>query len=304
MNGVAFIPNMINKIKYLLLLILCAGIVGEMTNITAQTRDTILVSKSGATLRQSDIDKMIEFYEWAFEARFSAEQKTKFAEYTAREFRTDPTKYRTTIDHIVATFEKISAGDESAQQRTRNNFLPAFVAEMRNSTDENSQMLLAIYEAAHGENNANVTSTKDAEEPEAAVGNISGLAGTWAWARSGSSTYSTGGSYMGSNGSRFTYKFLANGAVEFTGIMNVMTGGCRMQIFKSAKGRASLNGETLTINWSPASFSRDDSCDRAGNYTKTLPAETEKFQIKFKTDYGQRQLCMTGKDETCYSPSN
>lgn len=295
---------MINKTKHFLLLILCAGMIGAMTNITAQTRDNILVSKSGVSLRQSDVDKMIAFYEWTFEAQFSAEQKSKFTEYTVREFRTDPTKYRTTVDDIVGTFEKISAADESTQRRTRNNFLPAFVAEMQKSTDENSQMLLAIYEAAHGGNKSNVTSDEGASEPDAAAGNISELVGTWAWARSGSSTYSTGGAYMGSNGSRFTYKFLANGLVEYTGIMNVMTGGCRMQIFKSAKGKASLNGATLTINWSPASFSRDDSCDRAGNYKKTLPAETENFQIRFKTDYGQRQLCMIGKGETCYSPSN
>ena len=295
---------MINKTKYLLLLILCAGMIGGMTNITAQTRDAILVSKSGVSLRQSDIDKMVAFYEWAFEARFTDEQRSKFGEYTAREFRTDPTKYRATVDDIIGTFAKISVADESTQQKTRNNFLPAFVAEMRKSTDENSQMLLAIYDAAHSKNGSNVAASDEPGAPETSVGDISALAGTWAWARSGSSTYATGGAYLGSNGSRFTYKFLPNGLVEYTGIMNVMTGGCRMQIFKSAKGRASLNGATLTIKWSPASFSRDDSCDRAGNYKKTLPAETENFQIQFKTDYGQRQLCMTGKDETCYSPSN
>jgi hypothetical protein len=295
---------MINKTKYFLLLILYAGMVGGLTGATAQTRDEVLVSKSGASLRQSDVDKMIAFYEWAFEARFSTEQKSKFTEYTTKEFRSDPVKYRATIDDIVGTFAKISAADEITQQRTRKNFLPAFLTEMRSGTDENSQMLLSIYEAAHGENNSNVASNKGTDEPEAAAGNISALSGTWVWAHSGSSTYSTGGAYMGGNGSRFTYTFLANGLVEYTGIMNVMTGGCKMQIFKSAKGKASLNGATLTINWSPAPFSRDDSCDRAGNYKKTLPAETETFQVRFKTDYGQRQLCMTGKDETCYSPSN
>jgi len=293
---------MINKTKYFLLLILCAGVFGGFTK--AQTRDAVLVAKSGASLRQSDIDKMIAFYEWAFEAQFTDKQKSKFAEYTAREFRTAPAKYRATVDDIVGTFEKISAADESTQRRTRNNFLPAFVAEMRKSTDENSQMLLAIYEAAHGGNGLTVAASDEPDAAETSVGDFSALAGTWAWARSGSSTYATGGAYLGSNGSRFTYKFFANGLVEYTGIMNVMTGGCRMQIFKSAKGRASLNGTTLTIKWSPVAFSRDDSCDRAGNYKKTLPAETENFRIQFKTDYGQRQLCMTGKDETCYSPSN
>ena len=295
---------MINKTKYFLLLILCAGMIGGLTSVMAQTRDNVLVSKNGATLRQSDVDNMIAFYEWVFEARFTTVQRSRFAGYTVREFRTDPTKYRVTVDDIVGTFAKISAADEGTQEKTRNNFLPAFVAEMRKSTDENSQMLLSIYESAHGGNSSDVASNQGTNEPETAAGNISELAGTWAWARSGSSTYSTGGAYMGSNGSRFTYKFLANGLVEYTGIMNVMTGGCNMQIFKSAKGKASLNGATLTINWSPASFSRDDSCDRAGNYKKTIPAETDNFQVKFKTDYGQRQLCMTGKDEMCYSASN
>lgn len=292
---------MINKTIFFLLLILCAGVFGGLAK--AQTRDEVPVAKSGASLKRSDIEKMIAFYEWAFEAQFTGEQRSKFAEYSAREFRTAPSKYRATVDDIIGTFAKISATDEGTQQRTRENFLPAFIAEMRKSTDENSQMLLAIYEAAHGGNDSNVAPDQGVSEPDASTGNISELNGTWAWARSGSSTYSTGGALMGSNGSRFTYKFLANGLVEYTGIMNVMTGGCRMQIFKSAKGKASLNGARLTINWSPASFSRDDSCDRAGNYKKTLPAETENFQIKFKTDYGQRQLCMTGKDETCYSPS-
>ena len=74
-----------------------------------------------------------------------------------------------------------------------------------------------------------------------------------------------------------------------------------MQIFRSAKGRASLNGNTLTIKWGSASFSPDDFCSPSKNYKKTMPAETESFQVKLKTDYGQKQLCLTGKDEMCFS---
>jgi hypothetical protein len=86
--------------------------------------------------------------------------------------------------------------------------------------------------------------------------------------------------------------------------MNVMTGGCRLQAFTLKKGRASLSGDTLTIKWAPASFSRDDTCSPSKNYKKTLPAETETLTVKFKNSYGQKQLCLTGKDETCLSPEN
>jgi hypothetical protein len=292
---------MINKAKFILTIALLIGIVGASSMARAQSVDAVLISKGGESLKQSDIDQMIRFYEWAFEARFTSEQRSKFSAYTVREFSSDPAKYRTTINEIVQTFAKISAADEGYQRKTRDGFLPAFLAELRNGNDENSQMLLSIYQAAHDGDRSNTTR---GGQTVSNVGDISILAGTWVWGSSGSSTYTTGGTYMGSNGSRHTYKFLADGTAEYTGIMNVMTGGCRMQIFRTMKGKANLNGQTLTINWAPGPFSRDDSCDKAGNHKKTMPAETETFQIRFNNDYGQRQLCMTGKSETCYSPSN
>jgi hypothetical protein len=296
-----------NNLKYLLLLVLCVGLIGGAQNISAQTGEKVLVSTDGKQLKQSDVNKMIQFYEWAFETKFSADQRAKFAEYTAQEFRNKPSSSRTAIDDLLETFSKILAAETDVQQKTREDFLAAFLPEARKNTDENSQMLLAIYEAARGGNNSNVAesnsnSNLESNETQTNVGNISAIVGNWVWGSSGSSTYSSGGAYMGSNGSRFTYQFNPNGTVEYTGIMNVMTAGCRMQVFKSAKGRASLSGNTLTINWSPAAFSRADSCSPSKDYKKTLPAETETFQVRFKTDYGQRQLCMTGKDETCFSP--
>jgi hypothetical protein len=299
-----------NKLKYALLLILCIGLIGGLANVSAQSGERILVA-SKKPLKQSDVNKLIEFYEWAFETEFTGEQRERFREYTSEEFRRDAAGSRSTIDDIIGTLPKILAADNAVQQETRKNFLAAFLPEARKNSDENSQMLLGIYDAAHGGNKANVASsnslqTENSDETDNSrvgnVGNISQLVGNWVWGRSGSSTYATSGSYMGSNGSRHTYQFNQNGTVQYTGIMNVMTGGCNMQVFKSAKGRASLNGSTLTINWSPAAFSRDDSCSPSKNYKKTLPAETETFQVNFKDSYGQKQLCLTGKDETCFSP--
>ncbi len=130
------------------------------------------------------------------------------------------------------------------------------------------------------------------------------LAGKWVWSRTGSTTYTDGGSYVGGNGSRFTYEFSEDGQVEFTGIMNVMQGSCSQEVFTSKTGEASLDGDTLTIEWSPAQFKRDFSCDSANNYEKTLPAETETSTVAFKDRSGQEQLCLTNKEETCFSPAD
>jgi hypothetical protein len=194
------------------------------------------------------------------------------------------------------------------QARVRNGFIKTFVPQLRKSTDDaEAQFLVAVYDQTQGDSGetaANGSSdTGVSNDTDDGSNDISSLTGKWVWGRSGSSTYTTGGSLLGSNGSRHTYQFASGGAVEYTGIMNVMTGGCNMQVFKTAKGRASFSGGTLTIRWSPATFTRDDSCSPSKNYTKTMPAETQVFKVRFKTDYGQKQLCLTEKDETCFSPT-
>jgi len=295
-----------NKIKYLFLLVLSLGLIGGLTNAAAQTGDQVLVSAGGKALRQTDISKLIGFYEWAFQARFNSTQRADFQTHTEAEFRADPSESRKTIDDIVNTFPKILAASDDVQAATRENFLAAFLPEARKNTDANSRMLLSIYEAANGalpENKASQEDKNDGYETvkTVGVGNFSALVGKWVSGSSGSMTTTASGVYLGGSGSRHTYQFSANGAVEYTGIMNVMTGGCRMQIFRSAKGRARLNGDTLTIDWSPAAFSRDDSCSPSKNYKKTLPAETETFKINFETYYDDRQLCLTTTDKMCFS---
>lgn len=299
-------------IKYLFLAILCVGLIsGTIINVSAQASSDRVLVTSKKSLKQSDIKKLIEFYEWAFQAEFTADQRAKFQAYTEDEFRNDPAGSRATIDDIITTLPKILAAESSVQNETRKNFLAAFLPEARKNTDENSQMLLEIYENANGGNQSNIarSETENSEDPygsyetvkKVSVGNLSSIAGGWVSGNTGSMTTTTSGVYLGGNASRHTYRFSANGTAEYTGIMNIMTGGCRMQIFKTAKGKASLSGSTLTINWSPASFSRDDSCSPSKNYKKTLPAETETFQINFETYYDDKQLCLTGKDKTCFS---
>jgi hypothetical protein len=303
---------MINKIKYLFLLVLCAGLLGGAMNISAQTDNKMLVSVGGKTLRQSDVNDLIEFYEWAFRAKFDSAQRVDYQKFTEREFRANPTESRKTIDDIVKTLPKILAASEDLQAETRKNFLAVFLPELRKNGDANSRMLLSIYETANGDLPSNVASN-DQDEPtpqsndsyetvrKVNIGNFSAIVGKWVSGNTGSMTTTTSGVYVGGNASRHTYQFNADGTVEYTGIMNVMTGGCRMQIFKTAKGKASLSGSTLTIDWSPAGFSRDDSCSPSKNYKKTLPAETETFQINFETYFDDKQLCLTGTDKTCFS---
>lgn len=297
---------MINKLRYIFLLAVCVSVIGIFP-VSAQTDgDRVLVSGS-RSLTQADVDDVIEFYEWAFEIKFNEKQRESFQQNTITEFRGDPKASRATIDDISSTLPKILAADEDVQRGTRKAFIEQFMADARKQTDENSRMLVAMYDEkqsgaafVNADDHSHGTGSGH-DEQMSNVGSLSALAGKWVWGRSGSITTTLAGAHLGGNGSRHTYTFAANGAVEYTGIMNVMTGGCNMQIYRATKGKATLSGSTLTIKWGPASFSREDSCSPSKNYRKTMPAETEVFQVKLKTDLGQKQLCMTGADEMCYS---
>ncbi|MBH8572017.1 hypothetical protein I8752_03005 [Nostocaceae cyanobacterium CENA369] len=294
---------MMNKFKYFSLLFLYVVLMdGTTINISAQAAESrVLVIAENESLSQSDIDKVIAFYEWAFTAKFTQEQRNQYQSIKLNEFRKNPAETKKSIENIISNYTQVLAKNEEEQNRVRQAFNGNFVGQLRNlPNDAEAKLLLSVYNSAHvGE-----TTSNNADDSSGNVGDISSLVGKWVWTHTGNSSYSTSGAYTGSNGSRFTYQFLPNGTVEFTGIMNVMNGSCNQQIFQSRKGKVNLSGSTMTINWSPATFTRDFSCDRANNYTKTLPAENETYQVKFKTDLGQKQLCLTAKDETCYSPTN
>ena len=61
-----------NRLKFLLLAILCLGISGSLTSAAAQTSSGKVLVSGKQTLRQVDVDTIIKFYEWAFETEFTA----------------------------------------------------------------------------------------------------------------------------------------------------------------------------------------------------------------------------------------
>jgi hypothetical protein len=296
---------MTSKYSCLLLLILCAGLVCGLPEVSAQTGGKVLVA-GAPQLRQSDVDALVEFYEWALDLKFTGGQRAKFQSVTEADFRNDPATARQGIDDLLDISAKVKAMDENRRREVRANFVPELVKGLRQHTDdEATRLILSIYDGSRGANGSDVAADNSGDGAESGVENVSALAGKWVWARTGGTSWSPNGTYAGGNGSRFTYHFAPGGAVEYTGIMNVMMGGCSQQVFLSRKGRARLSGDTLTIDWSHATSTRDFSCDRANNYTKTLPAETEALKVTFKnSSTGQRLMCtVSGGSETCFSPA-
>jgi hypothetical protein len=168
-----------------------------------------------------------------------------------------------------------------------------------------SGVWLANAPAADGNNNSRKEPVTEADQDDGGDGPSTvpdELIGKWANGRTGSSIRNAYGQTVASSGSRVTYQFSPNGAVEFVGIIHTSSlAGCQLEAFTTKKGRVSIDGDEMSIAWAPASFSRDDTCSPEKNYKKSLPAETEKVTWRAKHEENRTQLCMESKDgETCY----
>lgn len=274
---------MMNKLKYLFLALLCASIIGGATDVSAQSS------------RQTDTNNLINYYEWLFETRFTGDERSRYSEIKEEDYANDYANEKKAINNLMATFAKTKSKDENEQARIRDGILSSFIKNLQDAGSGNKEavFLLSVY------TDAQANAAREAEASGA--GDVSAFVGKWVWSHTGTSSISNGGVFLGSNGSRFTYEFAPNGDVSFTGIMNVMQGGCNQQIFRSIKGKASVTGDNLTISWQPEKYTRDFSCDAANNYTKTMPARSERHKISFKTDLGQKQMCFVGAE--CFSPT-
>lgn len=152
------------------------------------------------------------------------------------------------------------------------------------------------------EQSTDAEQTKDESATSRENGDLSAIVGKWIWARTGNSTQLNGVT-VGGNGSRFTYEFFDDGTVEFTGALSTIEGVCVTKVTTLKKGKADLNDDELTLDYTDSSVDYYASC--ADDYQKTLPSETETSRISFKTNStSQRLLCMESNgEENCFSPA-
>ncbi|HEX8638054.1 MAG TPA: hypothetical protein VF692_08330, partial [Pyrinomonadaceae bacterium] len=215
-----------NKKFYLFLLILCLAIIHCAYSVSAQTDGDKIVAAGNPPLLQSEMNTIIDFYEWALEKDFTVAQRRRFIELSVASYQENVAASRKGTAALLEVFGKVRRLSEDERQKIREQLKPELVKEFRSgSNDETSQLLLAVYENTGASNQteiskepvetdsaANNSMTKPENAADSLSGNLSAITGKWAWGRSGSSTYASGGALLGSNGSRFTYQFSANGA--------------------------------------------------------------------------------------------
>src|SRR5215212_6248185 len=102
---------MTSKYSRLLVLALCLCLTCGSALVSAQTGGGKVLVAGATQLRQSDVDAVVEFYEWAIDVKFTAAQRAKFQSITEADFRHDPATARKGIDDLLGMRAQVKAMD-------------------------------------------------------------------------------------------------------------------------------------------------------------------------------------------------
>lgn len=280
---------------------------------------TCVIISSGASVfgqsaapQTAEVKKLIAFYEWALEAKFKPEEQIRYQQLLEDEYRQQPESVRANVNTLLAAWSRITNSDEETRRRIHSEFLEAYLADLKQSSDARKVFLLNIYKEAHAVGAAAVdldgtSMDKIDQPPPAGISTSELLIGKWErHTGSGSITDGTGKTKYG-NGKTFTFEFGSGGRVEFISAEKTLSlMGCRSETTAKAPGRFTVNREKLFIELGTLDVVGTDSCDRKGNYKKSEPAGsiTHTFQIRqsksvFRPDK-PTLLCFDGDEDTCF----
>ena len=270
------------------------------------TGDKVLVSGK-QTIRQSDIDRLTEIYEWLLATRFSAADRRQYQKLIVAEARVNESTAEAIVS-MVGSYDKIQAATPEKREQVRRQLLPEIVSIMENDTSEASKLLLGIYRKSKSAPDDN-QATNDAQNDDSPVENsnpggavkVADLAGIWSTSSVSGTRYKSlvTGELSDPNGSIIEYQISPNGAIKHVGYLSSTVYSCTTKLFISRTGRIQIAGSRITFDFAPGKRMYQ-TCSQSASRNDTLPAERKTYPFRLERDeYGLLQLCTTeenGKD--------
>jgi hypothetical protein len=269
---------------------LCVATFGVPGRVAAQNgngADRVLFAGRQA-LRQSEVDRLIEFYEWAFGTRFSADERARYQAFVVEGFRQDAVESRKATDTLISALAKILTKDEATQQKMRQSFNEDFGEKLRATNDEESRLLLGIYERglSGGGQEKSAEDTSVAGVGPGTSGNGAGspnLVGQWVRSTGAGRGDDGTGKTTYSSGTNYTFEFFADGTMQFLVEKKVLSiTQCRISEITKIPGRYPVSGDDLTMNLGEGTSIGTSSCEAKDNFKKTLSSSvlSKKFVVK------------------------
>ena len=291
------------KRAFIIQILLITAFITFANSILAQrqTNDPVLVSGK-QTLRQSDIDRLTEIYEWLLASRFTAAERRQYQKLIVAEARANE-RTADGIASMLESYDKIMAATPEKRDQVRRQLLPEIVSIMENDDSEASKLLLSIHRKSEGatadiEEPANDSRNNDPNRRGGGGGGavtVADLAGIWSTSSVSGTRYKSlvTGQLSDPSGSIIEYEISPDGTIKHVGYLSSTVYSCTTKLFISRTGRVQINGSSITFDFAPGKRMYQ-TCSQSASRNDTLPAERKTYPFRLGPDeYGILQLCTT-----------
>ena len=273
---------------------------------TNGTGDKILVSGK-YTLKQSDIDRLTELYEWLFAGKFTAAERRQYQKLIVADARVDE-RTAESIVSMVESFEKIRAASAEKREQVRRELLPEIVSYLEKENNEINELLLNVYQNAGGAtadrnqpaDDSRNADSRNADSNRGGAVSVADLAGIWSTSSSSGTRYRSlvTGELSDPSGSIIEYQISPNGVIKHVGYLSSTVYSCTTKLFISRTGRISISGARITFDFAPGKRMYQ-TCSQSASRNDTLPAERKTYPFRLERDEYGVKLCTreeNGKD--------
>ena len=281
----------------LLALLLLAGPTSfGKTPVTQQKEDNEILAQGSPPLTIGLVDKLVEFFEWSLESKFTKSQRTVF---TTRLIQVWEKPLQPLIDGLIQARKGYEAlANVRNEDRTKaQSEIQAILREGFADDPPGSlgELLRSVYASSHP-NAPPVARNQQAplNKPGGMTRVPSELVGEWlARGGSGSSYYNPRtGQTSAPNATIDSYKIFADGTYEHSLLMQSSLYNCTTTIFGRETGPIVVQGSTFTITPAPGTLDYKSSCSPSLNSLKqtNFAPETLSWRLE-RGEYGL-QLCL------------
>ena len=280
-------------------LLLVLAILLSLNSVNAQSHDR---GPSQPPSKEAELTERLVFvFEWILEAHFTPGERAELRSLVEEYSRSSNTSDQQAFRNIADLQQKIDSIPPDRVMETRAAIQEQVLKEMRKQPNEaTARLILAVYERTH--NNAAVGNTQQVVDRPAAPPRE--ILGQWIARRGSGSMYQNpnNGSYSAPNGTIDSYKFFSDGTYEHAILMQNSLYNCTIRVFGREIGRATVNGDTVTISPSPGTLEYSDTCRPQMNSKKTTQMDGQTWRWQVSSDQQGVKLCVVDSKgaSACY----
>lgn len=292
------------SLVFLCLFCFCGAFVASAQ---AQLKDRVIVD-GNPELKQSDVDKLQDFFEWLFETKFSKAQKVELQRLVVQKWQSGE-KESTGILDILKTHDGIQALSESDRADVRRELMPKVLDSFRNGRSEINKFLSGVYENRR-ENSATTDGNaieNGGSSNSSGSATIADFAGTWSSGNVSGIRYKnlTNGDLSDVSGNMSEYIISKNGDIQYTGYLSTTIYACSTRLFFTKKGKISVSGSFITFDYKTGERDYQNSCNASLSGVKPIPPQKKTVSFTLERSAQGVRLCTSDEGvQTCMHKVN